>query len=275
MPDPTPPTPPTPPATPWHAGIDAEILDVWQNKNLDLSDPKNVAIEVTKANKSFEKHFGVQADRLLKLPDKADDQAGWDAVWQRLGAPKEAKEYDFAGIKSGDGKDLDAKFTDTLRSTFAKSHLPKDAATDVTKAVVKHLDDVKAEQAAAYEATLTAEKAKLAQNWPADKFNYNLEVAKKGAASLGISPEAVAAMEKVDGYSKVMEAMRQIGELGREDRFVPGKDAPGNNVNTVAGAQSRLNELMADVEWGRRLTKGDAAAVREFNSLTGIIAAAA
>src|SRR6266436_6911584 len=141
MPEPNP-NPNPNPAPPWHAGVDADILGHWQNKGYSLDDPKTVAIEVTKQARDLQKHFGVPADRIVKLPDKADDEAGWSAVWQRLGAPKEPKDYDFSAVKHADGNVPDAGLIDAIRGAAAAVHAPKDRAADLATAVVKHLDGV-------------------------------------------------------------------------------------------------------------------------------------
>jgi len=272
--EPTPTPTPAPAPTPWHTGVDAEILGHWQNKGYSLDDPKNVAIEVTKQARELQKHFGVPADRIIKLPEKPDDEAGWSTVWQRLGAPKDAKEYDFANIKFTDGTELESSFTDTMRATFAKAHVPKETAAEVTKAVIKYLESADTEEAAAKGAALATEKAALAKNW-GNKFEFNKLTAQQGAQRLGVTEEEIGKLESVVGYAKVMEMFRRIGAATSEDTFVEGRGSPSNNVATVEGAKARLAELMADQDWGSRLLKNDAAAVREWTNLTQLIAAAA
>jgi hypothetical protein len=272
MPDPNP-NPNPNPAPPWHTGIEADTLGWWQNKGYPVDDPKGLATKLTQQYRDLEKHMGVPADRIVKLPEKADDEAGWSAVWQRFGAPKDAKEYDFSSVKHADGNAPDAGLIEAIRAAAAAVHAPKDRAADLVTAVVKHLDGVKAEQTATAKAALDTEKAALATNW-GNKFEFNKLTAMQGAKRLGVTEEDVSKLEGVVGYSKVMEMFRRIGSATSEDTFVDGKGG-GNNVATVEGAKSRLNELMADTEWGRRLTKGDSAAVREFNSLTQLIASAA
>lgn len=284
MADPSPadPAPPPAPSTSWHIDVPADILGTWQNKNYDLSDPKNVAIEATKAYREAQRFVGTPPDRLIKLPEKPDDAAGWDAVWQRLGAPKAATEYDFSGIKYGDAE-LEPSFVDTMRATFAKAHLPKDAAADVTKAVVKYLESADAEEATARAAALQSEQDKLAQSW-GKNANFNMLTAQQGARRLGLNldpqtgnPEdkaAVALIEKTFGYARVMELFRKIGAGTSEDTFVSG-GVPGGTPVTQEGAQARLSELSADKDWSARLLKGDVAARREFDNLTQLIAGVA
>src|SRR5262245_39394754 len=134
-------------APPWHAGVDQELVGHWQNKGYNLDDPKNIAIEATKQARELQKHFGVPADQILRLPN-ATDEAGWKTVHQRLGMPAEAKDYDFSAIKFADGTDLEAGFVDTMRTALHKAHVAKDAAPEVVKAVVKFLADADSAEAA-------------------------------------------------------------------------------------------------------------------------------
>lgn len=262
-------------AAPWHTGFaDAEMLGHWQNKlPADaLADPIKVAVEMTKQARAAEKYVGVPADQIIRLPKDAKDEQGWKDVWGRLGAPKEAKEYDFTTIKSSDGKDVDPALADALRAAAFEQHMPKDAAAKVTATVTKYLDDQRAAQTAEATAKVTAERAELAKEW-GPNAEMNRLLAMQGAKRLGISPEAVAALEKVAGYKAVMEAMRKVGAGTTEDTFIEGNG--GGSPTTAPAAQARLNELMNDKAWGERLVKGDSAARREFEALTEQIAAAA
>ena len=85
-----------PRAAPWHQGVDADLVGAWQNKGYDLTDPAKVAVETGKAWREAEKMIGVPRDQLVRLPHNTNDPAAWRPVWERLGAPKEAKDYDFA-----------------------------------------------------------------------------------------------------------------------------------------------------------------------------------
>jgi hypothetical protein len=137
----SPPPPPPPPQAPWYEGkADAETIGHWDNKGWKKDDPAAIAIEATKAARELQKHFGVPADQLLKLPKDSADDAGWKAVYSRLGVPSEPKEYDFSGVKFKDGTELEAAFSDTMRAALHSARVPKDKASTVVKAVVDYLD---------------------------------------------------------------------------------------------------------------------------------------
>jgi hypothetical protein len=263
--EPPPPTLPTPPPTPpWHSGTDAEIIGHWQNKGWNIEDPKAVAMAATKQARELEKHFGVPADRLLRLPAadaKPEEQA---AFWQKLGAPADPKDYDFSAIKYA-GKDLEADFADAMRAGLAAAFVPKDKASAIVASVVKFREQAEAAEETVRAGKVATEKAALDQNW-GPKKDFNHLQAMEGARKSGISAEAVKAMEGQIGYASVMEHFRKIGAGMSEASFHEGGGDGG--VNTREGAVARLAELESDKAWGKRFKAGDAAAKAEWTSLT-------
>ena len=252
-------------ATPWHQGVDAEILGHWQNKGWNIGDPKDVALAATKQAREAEKFFGVPADQIIKLPKADARPEDIKAFRIRLGMPAEAKEYDFSAIK-----DLSQPLSDALRTASHNAGLTKDAAAAVATAVQKHLDDTRAADSAVSTAKLAEEKTKLQENWKTN-FDFNHLKAMEGARRLGITPEAVKALEGQIGYAAVMEAMRKIGSATSEDTFVERGATAGGLPTTREGATARKAELMADRDWAGRYLKGGMAEKREMDALNMMI----
>ena len=256
-------------APPWHAGVEAETLGFWQNKGLDVADPKTVATGLTKFYRDAEKFIGVPPDQLIRMPKADAKPEDLKAFYQRLGAPADPKEYDFNGIKFG-GNDLEASFADSMRAALAAAYVPKDKAGTIVGAVVKYLEDADAAESAVSTAKIAEEKAALAKNW-GTAFEYNKLKAMEGAQRLGITPEAVALMEKSVGYAAVMEAMRKVGVGTSEDTFVDrGAGGQGKPV-TREGAIARKSELMADKAWSDRYLKGGVQERQEMDALNIMI----
>jgi hypothetical protein len=258
---------------PWYDGkLDADLLGHVQNAGWKVDDPATLAAEAVKAHREARKFIGVPESQLLRLPTDAKDEAGWNSVWQRLGVPKDPKEYDFSAVKRADGSAIDDQFAETIRQTAATNRVPKDAATAFAQSLVKYQDDQRAAQVAEATAKLNTEKADLAKSW-GPNADMNKLAAMQGAKRLGVDAETIAALENVAGYSKVMEMFRKIGAGTSEDTFVDGKSAA---PATAASAQARLDELSADKAWRARLFAGDAAAKREHDALiqqiTGVAA---
>lgn len=260
-------------AKPWYsgvAGVDQEIVGHWTNAGWINKKPEEVALEATRSWKAAERHVGVPADQILRVPKDAKDEAGWQNVWSRLGKPKEAKEYDFSAIKWSDGTPLDDAFVENARQWAFQHNLPKEAATGMVQQFAKFLDGAETTEKAERDAKLIEQKAALKKNWGANE-PANMFVAQRAATALGIEPATVAALESVVGYDKVMEMFRQIGEKIGEDKFIqsgaPGAKGPMTREQAVA----RRADLMSDPVWKDAYLKGDQARLREMMALNTII----
>lgn len=254
----------------WHKDVAPEFVGHWQNRGLDLTKPDTIAVEMTKAHREAEKLIGAPANEMIRIP-KVGDEVGLKAMWQRLGTPADAKDYDFPVLKGTDGKVVDEALDTSLRSVFAKANVPKDAAAQIAADVVKHFNGVKDAAAADRTAKLAEEKVALAKNWGAN-VEANKLVASRAAAALGVKPEAIAALEGVIGYAAVMEMMRNIGTKIGEARFIGGdQQQPG--ILSRDQAVAKKAELMADTAWVARYQKGGdkSAEFREMMALNTIL----
>lgn len=264
----TTPNTPAPPA--WHEGIEPETIGFWQNKGYDLTSPKALAAALTKQYREAEKFIGAPPDQIHKMPKADAKPEEFAAFWQRLGAPAKPEDYDFSSVKFA-GNDLEPSFVSAMREGLASAFVPKDKAAAIVASVVKYLESADTTESTVNAAKLAEEKASLRQNW-ADKFDFNHLQAIEGARKLGITPEAVKAMENQIGYAAVMEAMRKIGANTREDTFVErGAGSAAGDVVTREGAMSRKQELMADKEWGKRYLSGGVTEKREMDRINQMI----
>lgn len=251
-------------AKPWHDGVADDVKGFWQNKGLPLDDPKAFGTKLTELYRSAEKFIGVPPDQVVKIPKADAAPEDIRAYYERLGAPKEAKDYDVSAVK-------DATIAEALRATMHERGVPKDAAAAIAASVAKSLESRATTESTVNAQKLADQKAALRANW-GDKYDYNHLQAMEGARRLGIAPEAVQAMEGQIGYDKVMESMRKIGANTREDTFVErGAGGPAGDITTREGAVSRKAELMADVAWADRYLKGGAAEAREMTRLNTLI----
>lgn len=259
-------------ADPGYAALDDETKGWIQTRGLDKMPMFQAVLESAKAQRETQKFVGAPPDELVRLPKDANSPE-WAKVWQRLGAPADAKDYDFSGVKLADGTDLPAAIQDALRPAIAAAGTPKDRAPEIAKAVVKYLDGTKAADLADATAKLATEREALAVNW-GKNIEANMFVAKQGAARLGVTPEEVATLEKTVGYAKTMEIFRKAGEAMGEARFVSNGGGGNPGTMTVEQASSRIAELKTDHAWGTRYMNGDREAAREFDALTRIVASA-
>lgn len=263
-PTPTPTPTPSPPPEAWHVGVPDEIKGFWQNKGLPLDDPKAFGTKLTELYRSAEKFIGVPPDQVVKIPKADAPPEDIRAYYERLGAPKEAKDYDLSPIK-------DAAIADSLRATLHNRGVPKDAAIEIAKSVATALDSKVSQQTTEVSTKIAEQKAKLQENW-GPNFEYNKLKAMDGARRLGMTPETVAAMENMIGYDGVMEALRKIGVGTSEATFIERGLGTNGQVTTREGAVARKQELMADKAWASRYLAGGVAEVREMTGLNMMIA---
>lgn len=267
-------TPPAPPAgdAAWHASItDAEVLGHIQLKGWDKLTPAEAAAQAAQAHRAAERHIGVPADQILRMPKDAADAEGWNALYGRLGRPADATGYDLSTIKVGDAA-LPENHETFLRQTAHALGLSKDAGTRLGSEFVKFLDGVNAAAEADFNAALETERTALKGDWGAN-FEGNRQLAAAFAAKHGIEPEAIAALEKVSGYKNAMNMLFKLAVATGEASFVDNGGGGNNQPLSYEMAVARKSELMADQEWVGRYQKGDATAAREFSAVCARIAA--
>lgn len=264
---------------PWFEPLDAEVKGYLQTTGLDKKTPVEAVAEVHKSYREAQKYIGHPADKLIRIPDEraTDTQETrerhakeWNAIHERLGKPKEAKEYDLSTVKRLGDKPIDDALADTLKKAAFDSNLSKDAAARMAANVVKHLDGEATAAAALAADKLATEKSELKKNWGNNEA-ANMVVAQAAVRALGVDPAAVAALENTIGYAKVMDMFRVIGSKIGEDRFVSAGGSGSGNVMTVEQATSEKAELMRDSAWRDRYLKGGVEEGRKMTALNRII----
>src|SRR6267378_4161532 len=153
---------------PWYqsvTGVDQEIVGHWTNAGWINKKPEEIALEATRSWKAAEKHLGAPASELVRLPKDPKDEAGWKGVWQRLGAPKDPKEYDFSPIKFSDGTAPDDAFVERMRAKAFALNLPKQAALEMAQDFTKYLDEADGSEKIERDAKLLEQTKALKTNW--------------------------------------------------------------------------------------------------------------
>lgn len=247
---------------PWYDGADTETIGYLTNRGLDKKDAKDVALETIKAHREAQKMLGVPSDQILRFPKDAADEAGWKAVYAKLGVPGKAEDYD---VKAA----TDPDFGKSFQAAALANNLTKAQAEGILKDVQKYTADKTSAADAERQAQIQNEQTALKKDWG---FNWeaNRMIARNAATKLGITPEAIEAIEKGAGYKATMSALLKVGQAIGEARFVTSETT--GNVLTVEGAVARKAELMRDTTWAGEYLAGKAGNVREMTSLNTIIA---
>jgi hypothetical protein len=254
------------------AGTDAEIVGHIQNKGWDKKTVAEAAIDAAKSHRSAELMLGGGVDNLVRLPKDQNDEAGWKAVYSKLGAPADAKAYDpiFKEVTFTDKTEIDQPFVDVLRKTAVKNHWTVEELRDVTKAVVSYVESGDAGDAATKQAAVALEQKKLVENWGAANVDVNMIIARNAVAKLGIKPEAVAALQDQVGYAAVMEMFHKIGSSIGEDSLIRSLNGGGSPTLSKEQATARIAELKKDTDWTKRYLEGSSKEVSELTALIAI-----
>lgn len=254
----------TVPGLAWLEGSDAETVGYAQNKGFD--DPK----KLLESYRNLEKKFGVPAERILALPGQDADDATKAAFYDKLGRPKDAKEY---GFTLGDN---DGGWTDRLKQSFHKHGVSADQAKGIIADYVAGVEADNGKQTVDLTTKRQAENTALKNDW-GQAFQQNIEVAKQGRDLLGISNEQVDAIGDVIGTRQWLKILHGLGANSGEARVHTSDDASGGygKVMTPGQAQARLNELKSDPEWVKRLQNGgqDSKEIKERRRLIEYIEA--
>ncbi len=238
------------PTTSWFEAFDPEIKGHMQNRGLDKLDPAAAALEAIKAHRAAEKRLGAPADELVRFPKDQNDPA-YAEVFKRLGKPDAPAGYDLSPLSPAD-KPLAPELVSALQEAAHKANMAPGQALAFADAFLKHQNETATKAANEASFTQAAEVARLDANWGPNK-ETNLFVARRAAERLGITPEAVTALEKVSGYAKTMETLLSLGQAMGEARVLqgqgPGQTGPMSADQATAWIESMKTDKALFQKW--------------------------
>jgi hypothetical protein len=262
-------------AASWFSGYDADTQGHIQNRGWDKLSVDQALAQAVKAHREAEKLIGIPAEQLLRSPKDANDAENLGRIYDKLGVPKDAKDYDFSTVKSANGEVLDAETTEFVRGLATKLHLSKDGATELAKALDGLGTGAETQELAEYNAKLTSEKEQLNKDW--GQYAAQNKIAAQNAfakvvSALGLTKEqsdtAMAAMEKSLGFGTVLKIFNAFGTKLGEDTFVNNQQGQQGQVMTKESAKAKLDMNMKDEAWVKKYESGDVLATAEFQNLT-------
>lgn len=250
------------PAPAWFDSFQNPDLKAWVQA-AGVKDPESAA---AKAH-SLEKMLGAdRAGRTVVLPAKDDDPA-WGEVWNKLGRPANVDGYKLPIPEGGD-----PAFSKVAAGWFHEAGIPERQAQTLAAKWNEYAANATKAAQADEQAKLKAEHEALQADWgTGPSFDRQVELARRAATQLGVDEEAIDALQKTVGYSKVMKLFAKLGEQGAEDEaFGLGQGAALTLTPEVARAQKR--RLMDDPEWSKRYINGDAQARAEMERINRALA---
>lgn len=204
-----------------------------------------------------------RAGRTFTVPKDPTDVDGWNAVYEKLGRPKDATGYQ---IEFPEG--TDPALAASAKEWFFKAGLnPTQAAAvaagyqEAERALVER---VQAEHRQGIEALRT--------EWGAD-FEHRVQIARSACGAAGMSQEDVAALESAMGPARAAKVLEFFGRNYVEGE-PPGPGAArlkGFGQMTPVSAQQKMTALRNDPNFMQRYDSNDpkvrAAAIEEMDAL--------
>lgn len=241
----------------WASGFKSEEVKSYITQK-GFKSPEALA----ESYRSLESKMGAPADRLLSLPEKMEGEAA-RAVWERLGAPKEAKGYEIA---KGDEK-ADPKFVEAIQGIFHKNNLTKDQAQGVAKEYEAYANSQLQAQQEAHNNAIMQGDVSLKKQWGAE-YDRNVEIARQGVKILGLDAKTLDLMEQIQGRETLYKTLQKIGVGVGESNFVDGASANSQAVElTPEQAHAEIKNLMNDKKFYKQLEKGNTEARARWDKL--------
>lgn len=262
-----PPAPNPSGSTPWYSDFAPDLRGYIETKGFP-GDGKGVAA-LADSYRNLEKHFGVPAEQLLKLPKDVEDKDGWNKIYDRLGRPAKPEEYELSVPPGGD--ETYAKF---IAVAMHELGITKKQAQALAAKQNEFLAGEASREAEAYQATIERQDGELHSRW-GEAYDKNVQIARGAFSELGLKPEAVDALEKAMGFAGVMEFFHNIGAKIGEDKFVSGEGTAGfvGKLSPDA-AQARIAAIRQDPILSAKFLNGDATVRAEMDHLHAILARA-
>ena len=219
--------------------------------------------DVLKSYRELEKMRGVDADKLLVMPDKENAEE-MSAFFQKLGVPDSPEGYNTAPVDVN-GLELDTAIVDKL--SHGLNHTPEQHAKFVQD-VSEYFGNAMVQEAQVAVDRDAVEKQTLEGEWGA-LATENYAIAGKAATRFGVDTETMDKIQQGLGYRGTVELFAQIGRAFGEGK-APAEDraaesAPFGVTPTVA--KDSLDGLSKDKGFRDKLFSGDTAAKDEWDRL--------
>lgn len=231
--------------------------------------------EAVTAYRNLETFVGTPADRLLKLPEKADDPA-WRDIHTKLGfaAPDKPEGYN---IEVPEG--ASPEFADQARQWALKNKIPAHMMEGLSKDWNAWVAGQVTAQQEQEQLRAQADLNQLKSEW-GQSYAGSVELARRAAGEAariaGIGADELSAVEGALGTAKFMKLFAGIGSTTSGEAPAHGTESPGRtgfNLSPEA-AQARLDGLKKDSAWFQRYNSGDQQARNEWDTLNRIASGA-
>ncbi|HRT83724.1 MAG TPA: hypothetical protein P5523_03715 [Bacteroidales bacterium] len=220
------------------------------------------AAAITESYRNLEKINGAGPDRLVKLPQKPDDQAGWNDVYKKLGRPDKADDYKI-DVPQGVG---DENFAKWAKGLFHEAGLSKAQGEKIAAKWNEYVLNNAKQTVETSNQNIANQESELKKEWGM-AFDKNMETARAAAHEFGLDNETIDKLEDAMGWTGVIKFMHNVGSKLGEHGFVTSSQQQSFGVMTPEAARNRINLLKSDTDFAKRFMNGEMSAREEMNRL--------
>jgi hypothetical protein len=214
--------------------------------------------------RNLEKLHGVPADRLLKVPGPDAKPEEIAAYRERLGMPKDPKEYKLAKFDAGSEAEQ-ANFEAFLRSTFHGLGAPANLVEGFSQKWAEFVTGAQTAAAKARQDQQAAEEAEL-KGKMGTNYEKFVNVAKQAGDAFGLKAEHIDALEEAIGFKATMTFLNSVGAKLGEAKFAGGGDGAFGGYN-VEAARAEISRLRNDPGFAKKLMDKDSESQAKWNRL--------
>lgn len=245
-------------AAPWFS-----TFQTPENRGYAESKGFKDAESVVESYRNLEKLHGVPKEKLLRLPDKLDDDKALSEIYNKLGRPEKADGYE---VKVPEG--ADPEFGNWAKGLFHEAGLTKRQGDSIAAKWNERMAGALKAHQDAEDAAFNSQVENLKKEWGA-AYDQNLGQAKKLATAMGLDEEQAEKMSRVvgvDGFFKMIHGLQAKFGIKLDEAGFKGEGGQGfGQILSPEGARARINELKSDKEFTARLHNGDTAARAEWD----------
>lgn len=220
-----------------------------------------------------QKLLGVPQDQIVRLPG-AEDTAGWDQVYAKLGRPEKADGYKFNDAKLPEGLSID----DSLKSGYMDTAHKVGLSARQASALYDWWNGAMAQGFTAQQGQtaqgLAQAETALKTEW-GTAFDQNLQLGEDAIWHYG--GEKLSTELKASGLNNNPELIRMMAKIGaglREDGTLTGRGGSGGDMKSPAEARQEIASLQGDKDFTKQYTDknapGHAEAVARMSRLYGM-----
>ena len=209
--------------------------------------------DLVNSYRNLEKLTGVPANQMVKLPSTADS-VEWNAVYDKLGRPKDPTGYKLP-VPAGDN----GKFAVEAAKWMHEAGLSENSGRKLAEKWNGFIaEGMKAEEARVTKA-VEGDVAALKVEWGGN-YQANSDIVDRAAQSFGMNTEQLTALKIALGPKAAMQFMFNIGsKIAVEDKdLIRNADgSPSFNGMTPEIARAEIKRLQVDKDFARQFNSQD------------------